>query len=96
VAKDSWEGVDGELFQILKDQRRTIAQAKGVPAYVVFSDADLRDMARRRPRTPEEMLSVRGVGEKKLKLHGACFLELIRKHCATPESQADQEETPDC
>ena len=46
---DSWEGVDRGLFECLRTLRREKADAQEVPAYVVFSDATLRDMARRRP-----------------------------------------------
>lgn len=77
IERDSWVDVDRALFQSLRELRRTIAQEKGLPAYMIFSDADLRDMARRKPVTPGELLAVRGVGEKKLALYGARFLELI-------------------
>jgi ATP-dependent DNA helicase RecQ len=80
AAKDSWEGVDTALFEALRALRRDIAHGKGVPAYVVFGDATLRDMARRRPATPEEFLEVNGVGEKKCREFGATFLAAIRRH----------------
>ena len=54
---------------------RRLARERGVPAYVVFSDASLRDMAARRPRTGEEFLEVSGVGEKKLEQFGQTFLD---------------------
>ena len=74
AAKDSWEGVDKGLFEVLRTLRRDIAHRKGVPAYIVFGDAALRDMARRRPSTPREFLEVNGVGEKKCKEFGPAFL----------------------
>ena len=78
---DSWEGVDRGLFESLKDLRRDIARERGVPAYVLFSDATLRDMARTRPRSPAALLSVRGVGERKLSDFGQRFLERIAIYC---------------
>lgn len=77
IARDSWEGVDETLFDILRQTRRMIANKKGVPAYLVFSDAALRDMARKKPRTKEDFLEVSGVGAKKLKQYGQTFLEII-------------------
>jgi ATP-dependent DNA helicase RecQ len=50
-----------------------------VPAYVVFSDRTLQDMAVRRPRTPDEFLEVHGVGQKKLEEYGDVFLAEIRR-----------------
>jgi ATP-dependent DNA helicase RecQ len=77
VELESWDGVDRDLFEDLRELRREIADARGVPAYVVFGDATLRELARHRPRTPEEMLEVHGVGEKKLADHGEAFLARI-------------------
>ncbi len=80
VAKDSWEGVDENLFEALRSLRRQIADRKHVPAFVVFSDATLRDMARLKPATPEGFLEVRGVGEMKSEQYSAAFLAVIRQH----------------
>jgi ATP-dependent DNA helicase RecQ len=66
-----------KLFEALRALRRKIADAKHVPAYVGFGDAALRDMARRRPATPEEFLEFRGVGEKKCSQCAARFLRII-------------------
>ena len=77
AARDSWEGVDERLFEALRNQRRALADKKGIPAYLVFSDATLRDMARKRPATKNELLSVNGVGETKLAQYGANFLAVI-------------------
>ncbi len=80
AAKDSWEGVDQNLFEALRKLRRSIAEKKNVPAYIVFNDATLRDMARTKPDTPEELLQVTGVGDAKLDQYGDTFLTEIRKH----------------
>jgi ATP-dependent DNA helicase RecQ len=78
---DSWEGVDQGLFEELRRLRREIAHDRGLPAYIVFGDASLRDMARRKPSTPAAFLSVFGVGEKKLEQYGTRMLKAIRKYC---------------
>lgn len=80
ATRDSWEGVDEELFELLRGLRREIATEKKVPPYVVFSDASLRDMARRRPSTPESFLRVHGVGQMKCQQYADAFLPPIRKH----------------
>jgi len=70
--------IDDVLFERLRELRRTIAARQGVPAYVVFGDASLIDMAVRHPSTPEEFLEVHGVGVAKLKRYGEAFLEELR------------------
>ena len=70
-------GVDEGLFERLRDLRREIAAEQQVPAYVVFGDKSLADMASRRPSTPEEFLEVHGVGQAKLARYGDVFLEAI-------------------
>jgi len=69
--------VDAELFERLRKLRKRIADEEEVPPYVVFSDAALRDMCARMPRTAEEFLEVKGVGEKKLERYSAAFLAEI-------------------
>jgi ATP-dependent DNA helicase RecQ len=81
AAAESWEGVDRDLFELLRALRTTTADAQNVPPYVVFGDAALRDMARRRPTTREGFLHVRGVGEKKCEDYGDAFLTVIRTYC---------------
>jgi ATP-dependent DNA helicase RecQ len=80
AAPGSWEGVDRALFERLKDLRRDIATEKNLPAYMIFDDAALRDMARRKPASPREFLLVRGVGEKKAQEYAERFVEDIRLH----------------
>ena len=77
AAQESWEGVDRGLFEHLRALRRRLAAERGVPAYVVFGDATLRELARRRPASPAEMATVRGVGDRKLADFGAVFIEAI-------------------
>jgi len=81
IEKKSWEKVDEGLFEALRVLRRKLADQRRVPAYVLFSDATLRDMARLRPGSPDSLLRVRGVGERKLADLGQRFLEEIVTYC---------------
>ncbi|MBN2377589.1 MAG: DNA helicase RecQ [Sedimentisphaerales bacterium] len=83
IVRDSWLGVDEGLFESLRTTRRKIAQEKNVPAYVIFGDAALRDMARRRPSTLEGFLEVNGVGQTKCQQYGQDILEVIKDYCHT-------------
>ncbi len=77
----SWEGVDRDLFENLRQLRSEFAKKQQVPTYVVFSDASLRDMSRRKPSTLEAFRIVHGVGQKKLTDYGEPFLAAIVAHC---------------
>ncbi len=68
---------DLELFDRLRALRRQIADAESVPAYIVFSDAVLREMARRVPKTEHELISIAGIGPAKLTRYGQAFLEVL-------------------
>ena len=70
---------DHALFDALRGLRRAIAEERGVPPYLIFSDASLRDMARLRPATLEQFREVKGVGDWKLDAFGARFLAVIRR-----------------
>jgi len=70
--------VDSALFDRLKRLRRRLADERGVPAYIVFSDAVLLAMAAARPQTRAELLAISGVGPKKLSLYGDDFLAQLR------------------
>ena len=59
------ENINYALFALLKKLRGSLAAAAGVPAYVVFTDAALRDMCAKKPQTEQEFLQVSGVGERK-------------------------------
>ena len=65
------------LFESLRALRKELADEAGVPPYVVFSDAHLRDMCIRAPKTREEFLLVNGVGPAKLERYGDIFLKAI-------------------
>jgi len=66
------------LYLALKALRRRLADERNLPAYLVFSDATLQHMARFRPTTAQHLLSISGVGPKKLETYGELFLELLR------------------
>jgi ATP-dependent DNA helicase RecQ len=68
---------DAPLLAALKARRRAFAEAARVPAYVVFTDRTLIEMAEKRPRTLDEMARIGGVGAAKLERYGAAFLEVI-------------------
>jgi ATP-dependent DNA helicase RecQ len=68
---------NADVFRALRDLRKELADERDVPAYVVFSDAVLRAMARELPRTPVQLRAISGVGEKKLADFGARFLAAI-------------------
>ncbi len=70
----------GGLFDRLREVRSTLARTRRVPAYMVFSDRTLRDMAEKRPRTPAELLYVHGVGEAKMDAYGAAFIAVLNAH----------------
>ena len=76
----SGETYDRALFEALRSLRRTLAQERGVPPYLVFSDVTLREMCRLRPMTNTAFLAVKGVGERKAEQFGPPFLAAIRKH----------------
>ncbi len=69
---------DDPLFEALRQRRRELAQAQGVPPYVVFHDSTLAAMAAMRPQSLAEFAELPGVGERKLETYGAAFLEVIR------------------
>jgi len=79
----SWEGVDTELFEKLRQLRRALASAAKIPPYRIFDDKTLRLLARYRPATPNQMRQVSGVGDVKLREYGAQFLEAINAHQPT-------------
>lgn len=69
---------DGEaMFQRLRAWRREVADARGVPPYVVFSDATLVEIARNRPRNGDALLNCKGVGARKLDDFGGAILEIV-------------------
>ena len=69
---------DDPLFEALRERRRELAKAAGVPPYVIFHDSVLRDMAARRPASRAELAVLSGIGARKLDAYGDAFIEVIR------------------
>lgn len=65
------------LLALLKARRRALAEAQNVPAYVVFPDKTLIEMAEKKPATLDQMAGITGVGARKLDSYGVAFLEVI-------------------
>ena len=68
---------DAGLLSALKSLRRALAEEAGVPAYVIFADRTLIEMAQRRPQSLDQMMDITGVGAKKLESYGRAFLSVI-------------------
>lgn len=71
---------NGELFDALKVVRTYFAMQRGVPAYIIFSDATLADMCKVMPVTPKEFLEVKGVSSIKLEKYGEAFMRVIKEY----------------
>ena len=81
VMQKSYGGnYDRKLFAKLRKLRKAIADEENIPPYVVFNDATLIEMAEQMPLSASEMLSVNGVGTRKLERFGKEFMALIRSH----------------
>jgi ATP-dependent DNA helicase RecQ len=78
VEAESWQDVDRDLFERLRAVRLEIARARGVPPYVIFHDATLREMARLRPTSISALMTVKGIGARKADDLGETFLAAIR------------------
>jgi ATP-dependent DNA helicase RecQ len=83
---------DEALFDRLRRLRRKLADERGVPAYIIFSDVSLRKMAREYPANSTEFRRIPGVGEQKLKDFGEAFLSAIKSHLATNPCRTFSEE----
>ena len=73
-------GEEADLFDALKELRGRLAKEAGIPAYVVFSNATLTDMVKKRPKTMSEFRKVSGVGEIKAAWYGTAFLKRIQQY----------------
>jgi len=83
LAEHRQPNVDSELFAELKALRKQLASERGVPAYVVFTDATLLEMAAIRPKSAGELLAISGVGPTKLERYGAAFLAVLNTQNST-------------
>jgi len=76
--EEEWAEIDQELFQVLRSKRAELARNQGAPAFVIFGDKSLRDMARIKPTTREAFATVYGVGDYKLHAYADAFIEVIK------------------
>ena len=74
-----------ELFELLRAKRKTIAEEEGVPAFVVFSDKTLKEIATYFPQTKEAFIQIHGVGPAKIEKYADDFLSIIRAYCKEHE-----------
>lgn len=72
------KAVKDTLFERLRKLRYRIAQEEDIAAYLVFNDATLKEIENERPQTDEEFLAISGVGQRKLEVYGAEFMEEIK------------------
>lgn len=77
---DTANPVGNPLFEALRDKRKALAAEHGFPAYVIFHDSVLRDMAHQCPETLAELGRIPGVGAKKLETWGPDFIAVVREH----------------
>jgi ATP-dependent DNA helicase RecQ len=77
LRQQEWQGVDEILFQKLRQTRAEIARKKGVPAYIVFGDKTLKDLAARKPTNTDDFADIYGVGDRKLKIYAKAFIDVI-------------------
>lgn len=87
-------GAEETLFHKLKSLRSRLAAEAGIPAYIIFTDASLRDMCIKLPQTDEEFLSVSGVGRAKLEKYGEEFTAAIKEYMNSGDATPRPEELP--
>lgn len=83
--------LDTAMFEELRATRKRLADEQGVPPYVIFHDATLREMAQLRPATANELLGLNGVGQTKLERFGAQFLATLAGEDAVAHLQIDDQ-----
>lgn len=81
--EQSMKGVDNGLFEALRQWRQNEAKRRHVPAYVIFHDATLTELARHQPRNIEGLATIPGMGEKKLTQWGTTVCDIINSHLST-------------
>jgi len=79
VETEGWEGVDRDLFEELRVLRMEIARRRRVPPYVIFHDTTLREIARSKPKTKEDLRHVYGVGDRKAEDLGEMVLAVVAR-----------------
>ena len=80
IGNNDFSPLTEALWQALRDTRLRLAREQGVPPYVIFHDATLREMVTRRPQSLREFATISGVGERKLEKYGEAFLGVLMEH----------------
>ena len=80
IGRQKGGAADIILFKILKDHRKKIAKAKGLPPPIIFLEPSLTDMANQYPVNMEEMSQIQGVGQGKAEKYGQSFIDIIKKY----------------
>ena len=73
---------DNELFEILREKRKELADERRIPPYVIFSDKTLIQIAADLPQTKEDFLNISGIGRRKVASYAGIFLPIIRRYCS--------------
>lgn len=82
------QNVDQDLYEALREVRLELAQAEGVPAYIIFSNKSLEDMASKLPKSEKEFLSVEGVGSVKADKYAGQFLPVIQEFLSSKKNKS--------
>ena len=83
------KNINSLLWDALRNKRRELAELQDVPPYIIFHDACLMSMMEHKPSTLEQLSRLPGVGERKLELYGAQFLDIIRKFGEATQATTD-------
>jgi ATP-dependent DNA helicase RecQ len=79
-SRDALAGESGNVFQALREWRKSVAKEHGVPAYTVFHDATLQEIARLLPGSLDGLRGISGIGATKLERYGELLLDVVREH----------------
>jgi ATP-dependent DNA helicase RecQ len=82
VRIDESDPAQAALFERLRELRKRLANEQGLPPYVIFHDATLREMARLQPLTLDQFANLPGVGQAKLARYGESFINALRQYTA--------------
>jgi len=88
-SEESWDDVDRGLFEELRVIRRDLAAQKNLPAYVIFGDRTLRELAKIRPTSNDGFGRIKGIGQRKKDDYATQFVEKIRSYCEVQEISTD-------
>ena len=78
--EEEWAEIDEGLFHVLRGKRAELAREKSVPAYIIFGDKTLRDIAAKKPVTKKDFSDIYGVGENKMKSYADIFIKIVKDY----------------